>query len=183
MASVEIRDATDADVDAILRISNAAIADTTANWDIDPETRAARASWLRDRQADGLPVLVAIVAGAVVGFATYGPFRTRAGYALTVEHSVYLDSAHQGQGTGTALMQALIARARDAGLHVMVGGIDGANEGSLRFHERLGFTAATPLREVGRKFDRWLDLVFVQLVLADAGEAGYAPSPTPDQTS
>ncbi len=177
MPAVEIRDAEDRDVDAILSISNAAILETTANWDIEPETVQQRRAWLAERTAAGLPVLVAEIGGEVAGFATYGPFRSRAGYALTVEHSVYLAPRHQGHGAGTALMQELIGRARAAGIHVMIGGIDGANAGSLRFHERLGFAAATPLREVGRKFGRWLDLVFVQLVIADAA------SPTPSETS
>lgn len=165
MTERQIRDATDDDIATILRISNAAIAETTANWDIAPEPLEARRKWLCERQGSGMPVLVAVTGAEVIGFASYGPFRLRAGYANTVEHSVYLDTAHQGHGTGKALMTALIERARANGVHVMIGGIDAANTGSIRFHERLGFTAATPLREVGRKFDRWLDLVFVQLVI------------------
>lgn len=180
MAQVEIRDASDADVDAIVRITNAAIAETTANWDIEPETAGQRRAWLHERQSRALPVLVAVEDGVVVGFASYGPFRFRAGYANTVEHSVYLDSSHQGRGTGTSLMETLIERARHAGVHVMVGGIDGANAGSLRFHARLGFTATTALREVGRKFDRWLDLVFVQRLI---GEPPEDCSPGPSATS
>jgi len=179
MSQVEIRDATDADVEAILRISNAAIAETTANWDVVPETAEQRRAWLHERQGHALPVLVATEDGVVVGFASYGPFRSRAGYANTVEHSVYLDSSGQGRGTGTSLMEALIERARKDGVHVMVGGIDGANAGSIRFHERLGFTATTALHEVGRKFDRWLDLVFVHKVVSERpGDSSPGPSTT-----
>lgn len=92
---------------------------------------------------------------------SYGPFRSRDGYAATVEHSIYITLEAHGRGIGTELMLALIEHARGAGVHAIVGGLDGANEGSLRFHQRLGFTASTPLPAVGRKFGRWLDLVFV----------------------
>jgi phosphinothricin acetyltransferase len=110
-------------------------------------------------------VLVAETESGVVGWASYGKFRSRDGYADTVEHSIYVTPAAQGRGAGTALMRALIERARNADLHAIVGGLDGANTASLRFHERLGFRASTPLPQVGRKFGRWLDLVFVTLIL------------------
>lgn len=171
--AVTVRPATGDDVLAILEINNEAIAQTTANWDLTPETAEQRRAWFSERTTQGLPVLVATDEHhRVVGWASYGPFRSREGYAATVEHSVYVTPETQGHGAGTALMEALIGHARAAGIHAMVGGLDGANEGSLRFHRRLGFRAATPLPEVGRKFGRWLDLVFVTLLLdADSGDA------------
>ena len=167
--AVTVRSATIDDLLAILEISNQAIAETTANWDVHPETLEDRRAWFEDRTRNGHPVLVATDGHhRVVGWASYGPFRSRDGYAATVEHSIYITPEAHGRGTGTELMLALIDHARGAGVHAIVGGLDGANEGSLRFHQRLGFTAATPLPAVGRKFGRWLDLVFVTLVLEPA---------------
>mgnify|MGYP000847508595 FL=1 len=160
-----IRPAEERDLPAILEIANQAIAETTADWDTSPQTLDQRAEWLRGRNAAGFPVLVADDSGEVLGYASYGTFRDREGYAATVEHSVYVSPAAQGRGVGGLLMAELIEHARGAGIHVMVGGLDGDNEGSLRFHERLGFTALPPLREVGHKFGRPLDLVFVQLTV------------------
>lgn len=108
------------------------------------------------------------VVGNVVGVATYGDFRDsvqREGYRFTVEHTIHVDEHTRGLGVGRALMEALVDRARAAGLHAMIGAIDGENQESLAFHERLGFVEVGRLPEVGRKFDRWLDLVLVQRTL------------------
>ncbi|MXP62427.1 N-acetyltransferase family protein [Roseomonas sp. M0104] len=165
----EIHDAAEADLPAILAIFNGAIRSTTAVWHTQETTLEARRAWMRERQGRGLPVLVAVEAGTVRGFASYGDFRPFAGYALTVEHSVYVDPAAQGQGIGRALLAALVARAEAAGLHVMVGGIEAENQASIRLHRAAGFTEAGVLRQVGRKFDRWLDLLFMQKILSAPG--------------
>lgn len=107
-------------------------------------------------------------ASRVVGVATYGDFRDsvqREGYRFTVEHTVHVDEHVRGRGVGRALMEALVTRAQASGLHAMVGAIDGENHESITFHERLGFVEVGRLPEVGRKFDRWLDLVLVQRTL------------------
>jgi len=161
----EIRDATEADLPGILAIFNEAIRNTTAVWHVEEATLEARRAWLRERQGRGLPVLVAAEGDAVLGFASYGDFRPFAGYALTVEHSVYVDPAAQGRGLGRALLAALVARAEAAGLHVMVAGIEAGNAASIALHRAVGFTEAGVLRQVGRKFDRWLDLLFMQKIL------------------
>ncbi len=106
--------------------------------------------------------------GQVVGFASYAGFRDSLkwpGYALTVEHTIHVREDRWGSGVGHALMEELLARARAAGKHVVVGALDGANDASLRFHERLGFVEVARMPEVGRKFERWLDLVLVQRIL------------------
>lgn len=157
----EIRDATEADLPAILAILNQAIRETTAIWHTTEVTLEARRAWMRERQERGLPVLVAVDAGVVRGFASYGDFRPFVGYAATVEHSVYVDPAAQGRGLGLALLEALVARGRAAGLHVMVGAIEAGNAASVALHRKAGFEEAGLLREVGRKFDRWLDLLFM----------------------
>jgi L-amino acid N-acyltransferase len=104
------------------------------------------------------------------GFTSYGSFRgdgRRPGYRFTVEHTIHVAETHWGAGVGRALLEALIERARNTGHHVLVGGIDADNAASLRFHERLGFAEVARMPQVGRKFDRWLDLVLVQLILND----------------
>jgi L-amino acid N-acyltransferase len=121
--------------------------------------------WFADKQAGGFPVLGIEEHGVLMGFATYGTFRARAAYKYTVEHSVYVHKDHRGRGLGTALMRALIAVAREQQYHVLVGGIDIANQESVVLHERLGFTHAGTVRQAAYKFDRWLDLGFYQLIL------------------
>lgn len=160
-----IRDATEADLPRILAITNEAIENTTAVWSLTPATLEQRAAWFRERRAAGLPVLVAEHAGSVAGFASYAQYRPWEGYLHSVEHSLYVDPAAQGRGLGRMLLTALIERARAENRHVMVGGIEASNAPSLALHASLGFEQSGTLREVGRKFDRWLDLTFVTLVL------------------
>ena len=97
-----------------------------------------------------------------MGFATFGDFRAWPGYRFTVEHSVHVKDGLRGRGIGTALMHELIARGSRLGKHVMIAGVDADNAGSIRMHERLGFVQTGHLEEVGWKFGRWLDLVFLQ---------------------
>lgn len=168
-APVCTREATERDLGRILEITNDAIEHTTANWSLEPTTIAERRAWFRSRRERGFPILVAEnAAGRVVGFASYGEFRSRAGYRHTVEHSIYVEADTRGQGFGTALLEALLERAKQAGVHVMVAGIDAENAGSIRLHERFGFIKTGHLHQVGRKFDRWLDLVFMERMLSTA---------------
>ena len=172
--SVTIRDAVDDDVPGILAIYNDVIASSTAVYRETPATLDDRREWFAARRAQSYPVLVALAAGAsaeaadnsgVLGFASYGDFRAWPGYRFTVEHTVHIRPDERGRGVGTLLMRELIRRAIEQGKHVMIGGVDADNEASLRFHERLGFSRAARLHQVGFKFGRWLDLVFVERVL------------------
>ncbi|SFH98359.1 phosphinothricin acetyltransferase [Pseudomonas guineae] len=161
-----IIDATQADLPAILAIYNDAVEHTTAIWNETQVDLANRQTWLAERTAAGFPVLVAHDdAGSVVGYASYGTWRAIEGFRHTVEHSVYVRSDQRGQGLGPLLMQALIERAQQARLHVMVAAIESGNSASIRLHERLGFVTTGQMPQVGRKFDRWLDLTFMQLML------------------
>jgi phosphinothricin acetyltransferase len=162
---MNVRDATEADLPAILAIINEATLNTTAVWGIAPTTLEARHAWWKDRIDAGFPVLVASEGATVLGFASYGTFRPWEGYKHTVEHSVYVDAAARGKGVGRVLLSALIDHATATGKHVMVAGIDASNAVSIRLHETLGFTSAGTLTQVGRKFDRWLDLLFMQRML------------------
>ena len=165
-----IRDATLDDATAIASIYNDNVVPTTVGWTEEVETPEHRRAWLATQAEAGNPVLVAIdgASGAVVGFASYGDFRDSRkwpGYRFTVEHTIHVADGQRGAGTGRALMDALIDRAIADGRHRMVGGIDGDNDASIRFHERLGFVQVAHLPEVGFKVGRWLDLVLVQLAL------------------
>lgn len=113
-------------------------------------------------------MLVAVKGEQVVGWSTYGSFRDKPGYRYSVEHSVYVAPDLQGVGVGGALMRPLLRQATHDGHHVMIAGVDAENAGSLRFHERLGFSQVAHFRQVGHKFGRWLDLVFLQCLLEPA---------------
>jgi phosphinothricin acetyltransferase len=108
---------------------------------------------------------VADAAGEVIGFSTFGDFRAWPGYRFTVEHSVHVAAGMRGAGVGRALVEALFPIAASLGKHVMIAGVDADNGASIRFHERLGFERSGRLRQVGFKFDRFLDLVFLQRFL------------------
>ncbi len=112
--------------------------------------------------------------GVVLGYAAYGDWRAFDGYRLSVEHSVYVHAKARGHGVGTALLRALIERARVAGMHVMVAAISGDNAVSIRLHERHGFARVGRMPQVGMKFGRWLDLEIMQLTL-DARERPEEP--------
>ena len=109
--------------------------------------------------------------GDVVGFAAYGTFRGAGkwqGYRFTVEHTIHVREARWGAGVGKTLLRELINRARNAGIHVMVGAIDADNIASIRFHESQGFSVVARMPEVGYKFERRLDLVLMQRILDPA---------------
>lgn len=161
-----IRDAVDADLPGILAIYNDAVQNSTAIWNETLIDLTNRRAWLAERTAAGFPVLVATNAdGEVLGYASYGTWRSIEGFRQTVEHSVYVRGDQQGKGLGKALLLVLIERARAADLHVLVAAIESENIASIRLHERLGFITTGQMPQVGRKFGRWLDLTFMQLNL------------------
>jgi phosphinothricin acetyltransferase len=166
-----IRPATEADLPAITAIFNDVIANSTAIYADDPLTLEDRSAWFAQRRDAGYPVLVADDGADVLGVASFGDFRAWPGFRHTVEHSVHIRADARGRGLGSALVGALFEPARALGKHVMIAGIDAANDGSIRMHERLGFRRGAVLREVGRKFGRWLDLEFMQKRLDEAGAA------------
>ena len=170
MNSIEVRHATSQDLPAILDIYNEVIANSTAVYKVDPLTLDDRREWLEEHARGGYPVLVAVGEDGVVGFATFGEFRgVWVGYRYSVEHTVHVRADHRCKGIGTRLVQELLPLARAMGKHVMVGGMDASNQGSIRMHERLGFEQMGTMHEVGRKFGRWLDLVFMQRFLDEPG--------------
>ena len=161
-ASIAIREAVSDDLAAVLAIYNEVIAFSTAVFSEQAVTLEDRERWLAVRHEQGYPVLVACDSSGVVGFGSFGDFRAWPGYRYTVEHSVHVHADRRGEGIGTELVRALIERAAALGKHVMIAGVEAENAASIRLHERLGFTVAARLSEVAWKFDRWLDLVFLE---------------------
>ena len=165
LMSIQIRQATVDDLPAILAIVNHSIKHTTANYNYDPQTLAVQKSWFDDKQVHGFPVIVADNGDEVLGYGAYGTFREKIGYQYTVEHSVYVAPGHIGKGIGKLLLESLITNARESGYHTMIGGIDASNTDSILFHKKFGFEECGIIRQAGFKFDRWLDLMFMQLIL------------------
>ncbi len=158
-----IRDATEADLAAIRDIYNHAVEHTTAIWNETVVDLDNRREWFAMRRARNFPVLVAEKDGKIAGYASYGDWRAFEGFRHTVEHSVYVEKDHQGAGIGKQLMKALIKRAGENGIHVMIAGIEAGNQASIALHEKLGFRNGGTFHEVGIKFGRWLDLTFMEL--------------------
>lgn len=160
-----IRDATVADTPAIAMIWNHNIRHTATTFTTAEKTPEGLAADIEIRRAEGKGFLVAEEAGKVLGFATYFQFRGGPGYAFTAEHSVMLDAAARGKGAGRALMAGLEAHARRAGMHSLIAGVAGENAAGVAFHAALGYREIARLPEVGRKFDRWMDLILMQKLL------------------
>ena len=163
--TVTIREAQESDIAAILEIVNYAIVNTTANYNYEPQSLQSQQKWFADKIEQNFPVFVAILDQKVVGFGTYGTFREKIGYQFTVEHSVYVAPDHIGQGIGKLILLQLIATAKSQGYHTMIGGIDASNSESIAFHAKFGFTECGIIKQAGYKFGRWLDLLFMQLLL------------------
>lgn len=163
-----VRDATVDDLPAITRLFNALIPTTTVAYRDEAADETEMHAWWASQQEQQNPVLVAEIEGEVVGYVTWTWFRgwTRfPGYGHTRELTVHVDERFHGQGVGRSLIDALVDRARTGDIHVLVSAIDAENEASIEFHRRLGFTEVGRMPEVGRKFDRWLDLVLMQRTL------------------
>lgn len=160
-----IRPAVESDVPVILNIYNDIVATSTAIYNDLPVTFEDRLAWFRSRTHSGYPILIAEVEGKVAGYASFGDFRSWPGYRFSVEHTVHIDHTHHGKGIGKQLILALIPIAQSLGKHSMVGGVDAENTVSIHLHESLGFERVAHFREIGYKFDRWLDLLFFQKIL------------------
>ncbi len=159
-----IRDAVMNDAERIAAIYNQAVVATTATFDVEPRSLEAQRRWLT-AHGGRHPVIVHEEGGEVRGWASLSAWSDRAAYDGTSELSVYVDERHHGVGIGTALVRELVARARALGLHTIVSRITAGNPASVRLHEAFGFVMVGTMREVGRKFDRWLDVLVMQLLL------------------
>lgn len=177
--SIHIRPAQTADIPVILAIYNDAVLNTTASYDYEPSTLQQRTLWFEQHQQQDFPVLVAVnEADTVVGWGSLSKFREKIGYQFSVEHSVYVDVGQRRQGIGRLILSALIEAAQAMGKHVMIGGVDASNEASLCLHRSLGFEQVAHFKQVGYKFDCWLDLVFFQRSLDPSAEKSALESAT-----
>lgn len=160
-----VRYATQADADAICGIWNPVIRDSEITFASTPKTPGDIAAMIAARDDAGHAFLVADAAGECLGFATYGQFRGGTGYARCMEHAVILAPEARGSGTGRALLAAIENHARAGGAHSIFAGVSSGNPAGIAFHERLGYSHAATLREVGWKFGRWYDLHLMQKFL------------------
>ncbi len=161
-----VRAADDGDLPAIADIYNDAVLNSTATFDTEPSTPAESEQWLRDR-SHPYAVLVAEGGGEVVGWAAIKPYVSKPAYRSTAESTVYVRADMRGKGVGRALLGRLLEVAAQNGFHTVIARISAPNPTSVRLHRRFGFRRVGVEREVGRKFDRWLDVVVMQKALAE----------------
>ncbi len=164
MMNLQIRLAAEEDVDAITRIYNHYVDCSTCTFQMRRESTEDRLAWLRAHDAEH-PVTVCDHDGNVVAWASLSPWNSRCAYAGTVETSVYVHHDWHRQGLGKKLLVDLIERARNLGYHILIGGACTEQVASIKLQESLGFSQVACFREVGRKFDRWLDVIYLQLAL------------------
>ena len=161
---MNIRDARTSDAAAIAEIYNDAVLTSTASFEVEPKTPEDRGQWIVARSPVH-PVLVAEIDGVVAGWGALSPYSDRHAYAATAEVSVYIAAPYRSRGVGRALMCALMERGRLAELHVLLARICTENVASSTMVRSLGFTEAGTMREVGRKFGRWLDVTTWEYLL------------------
>jgi L-amino acid N-acyltransferase YncA len=163
---VRIRLATPDDLVAINDIYNHYVLTSTATYQEEPEPIEGRRMWLAKHQTDAHPATVAQTSdGVIVGWGSLSPYRDRSAYRFSVENSVYVRHDLHGHGLGSVILKDLIDRACRAGHHTIVAGIDAEQIVSIALHERFGFETTGRMKQVGFKFGRWLDVVFMQLTL------------------
>lgn len=159
-----IRTAEACDLAAINDIYNHYVAHSTCTYQLEAETLAARTAWF-EQHGPQHPVIIAESDGLVVGWGSLSPFRGRAGYGGTVENSVYVRAGLHGRGIGSALLAELLQRATVLRYHTIIAGCDSQQTASIALHEKFGYERVAFFREVGRKFDQWLNVVFLQKML------------------
>lgn len=168
---MNVRPATVADLPAILAIYNEAVLNSTATAAYEPQLLEERAAWYSERLAKNYPVFVAEDTGRIVGWSALNPYQPRIGYRYTAENSVYVAADRRGEGIGRHLLEPLIEAAQERGFHAIIAGITADNEASVRLHAAFGFQQVGYLREVIFKFDRWLDLIYMELLLTPGTKA------------
>lgn len=159
-----IRKAKASDLPRLTDIYNWAVENTTASFDINAQTLEQRTVWFSQHD-DRHPLIVCEIDGYVVGYASLSEYRSKEGYKNTCELSVYIDPQFQGRGIGKELMRCVIELGRDIGFHAIMSGITSENDISIRMHQMFGFALCGNMKEVGFKFNRYLDCLFYQLII------------------
>ncbi len=162
-----IRDATEADLAAINDIYNHYVLTCTCTYQEQPDTPADRQEWFK-AHGPKHPVIVAEADGQVVAWGSLSKFGRKQGwhaYRFTAEDSVYVRPDMKGRGLGRIILSELISRAKALGYHSIFASISGEQTASIALHEKFGFVKVGRLPEIGYKFDKWLDVVYMQKML------------------
>ncbi len=159
-----IRAATTNDAAAIAAIYNHYIANSIITFEETPVSADEMAARIAEVTAS-LPWLVFESAGEVMGYAYASPWKSRCAYRFSVETTVYLAATATGRGIGTQLYTALLADLRGRSLHSVIGGVALPNAASVALHEKFGFEKVAHFKQVGWKFDRWIDVGYWELML------------------
>jgi L-amino acid N-acyltransferase YncA len=160
--SFSIRTAVESDLLAINDIYNHYVLCSTCTYQEDLESLEERQKWFNGHDEQH-PVIVAEAKSRVVGWGSLSPFHRRSAYKRTVENSVYVDHQHLRLGVGSLLLQELVTRARALEHRVIIAGIDGDQAASIRLHTKFRFKKVGHLEQVGFKFGRWLDVIYMEL--------------------
>ena len=163
-AAFSIRPAELTDAPGIAEVYNEAILQTTATFDTEPKSVEDRKEWLQSHD-DRHPVLVAVLDGRVVGWASLTPWSDRHAYDDTAETSFYVHSSSRGRGIGRKLKEAIIEQACRLGYHTLIARVAEGSQESIHLNEAAGFVHVGTLKEVGRKFGRLLDVHIMQKML------------------
>ncbi len=153
------------DAEAIRSIYNVEVAGSTVTFDLVERTLEDQQAWLAARSGAHTTLVAVDESGSVTGFAALSPYRDRPAYRTTVEDSIYVSRDHQGQGVGRLLLGELVEAAAASGFHAMMARIVGGHAASIALHQGQGFAIVGTEREVGRKFNHWLDVVVMQRLL------------------
>jgi len=162
---ITIRTATESDLGAINAIYNYYVRQSTCTYQEEPDSLEERREWFR-RHDDQHPVIVAEAEGQVAGWGSLSAYHLRSAYRRTVENSVYVRHEHHRRGIGSRLLQELIVRARDERHHAIIAGIDAEQAASVALHAKFGFEKVGHFKQVGFKFNRWLDVIYMELLLS-----------------
>lgn len=161
---IACRQAMRADSEKLVQFYNDYVVNSTATFALNPETTAERESWLDLHASLRYPVEIVTIDGVVEGFASLSPYHARCAYALTAEVSIYLSPQARGHRLGDALLGKLHDHADKMGLHTLLALVCSENKPSIALFERNGYELSGTLRQVGKKFDRYLDVAIYQWI-------------------
>ena len=161
---IVIRSATESDLAAINDIYNHYVLHSTCTYQEEPEPPEGRTGWFR-HHGEKHPVIVAEMDGEVVGWGSLSAYHSRCAYRHTVENSVYVHHQQQRRGIGSLVLQELIVRASQLGHRAIIAGIDAEQSGSVALHKKFHFEKVGQFKGVGFKFNRWLDVIYMELIL------------------
>lgn len=161
-----VRPAHEGDLAAINEIYNHYVIHSACTYQEEPELLSARQAWFK-HHGERHPVIVAQMGGEVVGWGSLSSYHPRSAYRNTVENSIYVHPDHHRRGIGSALLGDLITRARSIGHRAIIAGIDADQAGSIALHAKWGFKKVGHFDQVGYKFNRWLSVVYMELLIEE----------------